>query len=115
MVATSFKMETQLDLELPTAKGQSEPVTDLMVLSVSRLGQYAINDAVILSQGYPALTLAIQTAIETIKPEQVVLMADATASHQSVVTLLDILTQAGITRVQIKTQSNSESPQPITP
>ena len=69
MVATSFKMETQLDLELPTAKGQSEPVTDLMVLSVSRLGQYAINDAVILSQGYPALTLAIQTAIETIKPE----------------------------------------------
>ena len=115
MVATSFKMETRLDLELPTAKGQSEPVTDLMVLSVSRLGQYAINDAVILSQGYPALTLAIQTAIETIKPEQVVLMADATASHQSVVTLLDILTQAGITRVQIKTQSNSESPQPITP
>ena len=111
MVSTSFKMETQLDLELPTAKGQSEPATGLMTLTVSSGGQYAINDAVVLSEGYAALTLAIHSAIEKIKPEQVVLMADARASHQSVVTLLDILTQAGITRVQIKTQSNSEPAQ----
>ncbi|MDB3979725.1 biopolymer transporter ExbD [Pseudomonadales bacterium] len=110
MVSTSFKLETQIDLELPTADGQSEPTKDAMVVSVSSRGEYAINDAVVLSQGSAALTIAIQSTIDTLKPEHVVLMADAHASHQNVVTLLDILTQAGISRVQIKTQSNSETP-----
>jgi biopolymer transport protein ExbD len=110
MVSTSFKLETQINLELPTAEGQSEPAADLMAVSVSSRGEYAINDAVVVSQGPAALKNAIQSAIKTLKPEQVVLMADARASHQSVVTLLDVLTQAGITRVQIKTQSNSEAP-----
>ena len=110
MVSTSFKLETQIDLELPTADGQSEPTKDVMVVSVSSRGEYAINDAVVLSQGSAALTIAIRSAIETREPEQVVLRADARASHQNVVTLLDILTKAGITRVQIKTQSNSEAP-----
>ncbi|MDG1112889.1 MAG: biopolymer transporter ExbD [Pseudomonadales bacterium] len=110
MVSTSFKLETQIDLELPTADGQSESTSDLMVVSVSSRGEYAINDAVVLSPESAALTIAIQSAIETLKPEHVVLMADARASHQNVVTLLDILTQVGVTRVQIKTQSNSEAP-----
>jgi biopolymer transport protein ExbD len=110
MVSTSFKLETQIDLELPTADGQSESTKDVMVVSVSSRGEYAINDAVVLSQGAAALTIAIQSTIDTLKPEHVVLMADARASHQNVVTLLDILTQAGISRVQIKTQSNSEAP-----
>ena len=110
MVSTSFKLETQIDLELPTADGQSELTKDVMVVSVSSRGEYAINDAVVLSQGSAALTIAIQSTIDALKPEHVVLMADARASHQNVVTLLDILTQAGISRVQIKTQSNSEAP-----
>lgn len=115
MVSTSFKLETQIDLELPTAEGQSEPTTDLMVVSVSSRGQYAINNNVVLNQASSGLSRAVELAIEALKPERVVLMADARASHQSVVTLLDILTQAGITRVHIKTQSTTQSSQPITP
>ena len=105
MVSTSFRMETQLSVELPSAEATAKKVIDSMVISISRDRRYAIDDEVLLKNDAAAVELSIRQAIKASNPEQIVLVADAQTPHQSVVTVLDVLSRADVKNVQIQTQS----------
>ena len=105
MVTTSFRMETQLSVELPEASSTAALANDPMVIVISRDRTHAINDQVLLKNDSASIEAGILNAIKGVSPEEVVLMADANTPHHSVVTVLDILARAEITNVQIRTQS----------
>ena len=105
MVSTSFRLETQLNVELPAAASTSARAVDPMVISISRDRIHAIDDRVLLKNDPISIESGILQAIQSLSPDEIVLMADANTPHQSVVTVLDILSRAEVKNVQIKTQS----------
>ena len=105
MVSTSFRLETQLNVELPAAASTSARAVDPMVISISRDRIHAIDDRVLLKNDPNSIESGILQAIQSLSPDEIVLMADANTPHQSVVTVLDILSRAEVKNVQIKTQS----------
>ncbi|MFL2534821.1 MAG: ExbD/TolR family protein [Candidatus Azotimanducaceae bacterium] len=105
MVSTSFRLETQLNVELPAAASTSARAVDPMVISISRDRIHAIDDRVLLKNDPISIESGILQAIQSLSPDEIVLMADANTPHQSVVTVLDILSRAEVKNVQIRTQS----------
>ena len=105
MVSTSFRLETQLNVELPAAASTSARAVDPMVISISRDRIHAIDDRVLLKNDPISIESGIIQAIQSLSPDEIVLMADANTPHQSVVTVLDILSRAEVKKVQIRTQS----------
>ncbi|MCH1555950.1 MAG: biopolymer transporter ExbD [Pseudomonadales bacterium] len=105
MVSTSFRLETQLNVELPAAASTSARAVDPMVISISRDRIHAIDDRVLLKNDPISIESGIIQAIQSLSPDEIVLMADASTPHQSVVTVLDILSRAEVKNVQIRTQS----------
>ena len=105
MVSTSFRLETQLNVELPAAASTSARAVDPVVISGSRDRIHAIDDRVLLKNDPISIESGILQAIQSLSPDEIVLMADANTPHQSVVTVLDILSRAEVKNVQIRTQS----------
>ena len=105
MVSTSFRLETQLNVELPAAASTSARAVDPMVISISRDRIHAIDNRVLLKNDPISIESGILQAIQSLSPDEIVLMADANTPHQSVVTVLDILSRAEVKNVQIRTQS----------
>ena len=105
MVSTSFRLETQLNVELPAAASTSARAVDPMVISISRDRIHAIDNRVLLKNDPISIESGIIEAIQSLNPDEIVLMADANTPHQSVVTVLDILSRAEVKNVQIRTQS----------
>ena len=105
MVSTSFRLETQLNVELPAAASTSARAVDPMVIYISRDRIHAIDDRVLLKNDPISIESGILQAIQSLSPDEIVLMADANTPHQSVVTVLDILSRAEVKNVQIRTQS----------
>ena len=110
MVSTSFTMETQLMVELPSAEGvASSDSAKAVTVTVGRTGLYAVNEQVLLNQSIETLRGALVAVSEGGNDRQLVLIADGQAPHQSVVTILDVAGQLGVEQVSISTQSGEVS------
>ena len=106
MVSTSFKLETQLMVELPSAEGviSSDPL-DTVTVTVGRTGNYAVNERVLLNQSVEVLRNTLQAVSKGRHDRPLILMADAQAPHQAVVTILDVAGQLGFEQISISTQN----------
>jgi biopolymer transport protein ExbD len=106
MVSTSFKLETQLMVELPSAEGvvSSDPI-DTVTVTVGRTGNYAVNERVLLNQSSEVLRSTLEAVSGGRHDRPLILMADAQAPHQAVVTILDVAGQLGFEQISISTQN----------
>ena len=99
MVSTTFKEETRLQLQLPTAAG--DPVTTpptVIRISIDHNGQFFVNDQSVTSQqALPQTLLTLVNAATA--PPPVVIQADAHTPHQAVITALEAARHAGLSRI----------------
>ena len=109
MVTTTFSHETRLLVNLPEANAESDPVR--IEILVARDGSFFIN-------GRALVNSRIETLVQGLKIESggdhdlpILLIADAQATHQSVVTAMDGIGQSGFIRLSIATQQPQESEQ----
>lgn len=113
MVSTTFSRYAQLQVDLPSAsseKTQDQP--DEIVVAVSAKGQYMLPDqqageALSVSALISKLT-SLRTAAT--RPPIVVIYADADASHQSVIGVLDAARKAGLERVTFAAEGEQAGP-----
>jgi len=107
MITTSFVRESELAIRLPEASDELPPVTDRenLEIVVTANGRYLVNGKALVDNR--AVTL--RAAIRKLQPEMMLshatISADAEASHQSVVTAMDVVGQLGITQISIATVS----------
>ncbi len=109
MVTTTFSRETRLLVNLPEANAEvTESVPAQLEIVVARDGSYFINGKALVNSRIETLVsgLKIESAGDRSLP--VLLIADAEATHQSVVTALDGIGQSGFTRLTIATQRPPE-------
>lgn len=105
MVTTTFNRETRLAVNLPEADAEAaEAVPEQLEIAVDADGRYALNGRMLADRQPGTLRRALDQETEGNRDMPVVLVADAEATHQSVVTAMDVLGQAGFTRLSIATQ-----------
>ncbi len=112
MVTTAFSRETRLLVNLPEANAEvAESDLGQIEILVARDGSFSIN-------GRGLVNARIETLVQGLELESggdhslpILLIADAEATHQSVVTAMDGIGQSGFTRLNIATQRLQQSEQ----
>ena len=94
MLSTTYSRFTELQVNLPAAN--SEKLKDRpgeIVVAVSSDGRYSIN----------------RKLVDGRSDSVIIISADATAAHQSVINVLDAARRAGLQRLTFATQNNNAS------
>jgi biopolymer transport protein ExbD len=105
MVTTTFTRDTRLSVNLPEADAQQvESVPEQIEVLVSQAGRYSVNDQLLADNQSSTLSQAIISAGSGNRNMPVLLVADAEATHQAVVTAMDAIGQAGFSRLSIATR-----------
>lgn len=111
MVTTTFAQQTGLRLELPRASVAPEANTDPgLAIAVDRNGHYFLGEQALVNTRPETLRRALELKLGTERKRPVAVRADGRASHQSVVTVFDVLAQMGVQNVVIETVQPAESP-----
>ena len=106
MITTTYSKYTELQINLPSAEAdkQQERANEVAVL-VNAKGQYVINRRPVVYQNSQQLADELRRAATAAKEPIVVISADATATHQSVVRVMEAARLAGLTQITFTTQS----------
>ena len=106
MVTTTYSKYTELQINLPTAEAekQLERPNEISVLVDSK-GQYVINRVPVAFTSVDQLGAELRRAGGTNKDPVVVISADANATHQSVVRVMEASRHVGLSQITFTTQS----------
>ena len=107
MITTTYSKYTELQINLPTADAekQLERPNEIAVL-VNAQGQYVLNRTPVAFRSIEQLADELRRIGGALKDPVVVISADATATHQSVVRIMEAARLAGLTQITFTTQSN---------
>ena len=106
MVTTSYAKFSELKINLPKAGGeltvtQVQPIK----ISVDATEHYAINNQGITYTGIEAMATKLKNAAGSETDPTIIINADAKATHQSVINIMEAARQAGFGRITFTTQS----------
>jgi biopolymer transport protein ExbD len=107
MITTTYSKYTELQINLPTADvdKQQERPNEIAVL-VNAQGQLIVNRVPMPFTTVQALADALRKAAEGQKEPVVVISADAGATHQAVIRVMEAARVAGLSQITFTTQSN---------
>ena len=112
MVTTTFSRETRLLVSLPEARAEAAESNPTQIeIIVARDGSFSINGRGLVNSRIETLVQGLEIESGGDHSLQILLIADAEATHQSVVTAMDGIGQSGFTRLNIATQRPQESEQ----
>ena len=94
MVSTSFVQNQALNVDLPQANGDAQPNENLFInVVVQQNGRYEIEGSIVVDTSLQGLAKTLQAVVEKNAARRtslpVVISADATATNQSVVRVMD--------------------------
>ena len=110
MVSTSFTRETEIKIELPQTN-QSQPVeqaAEPVQITVTAQGAYFVDDQELLNSRPDTLRRALIRLYGDDRDRPVTIRADARATHQSVVTAMDVAGRLGFVQINIATVNEAE-------
>lgn len=106
MVSSTFVQEGRLRVELPSAgAGQTTAMQDPLVITVTAQGSYRVNERALVNNSRETLRVALVQSAAGATGRPITIRADAHASHQAVVTAMDVAARLGFTQVNIATIS----------
>ena len=107
VVSTTFARFSQLKINLPTAKANiAEKNLEYIDVTISKDGKYTINQKLISAQTVADLTIKLREVSAGNDDNPLVINADALASHQSVINVMEASRQAGLTKITFSTKVN---------
>jgi len=108
MLSTTYSKFTELQINLPTAeadKPRDRPAE--IIVAVAGDGRYAVNRKAVEGRSVEVLTAELSAAAQSLKDPVVIVSADATAAHQSVINVLDAARRAGLARLTFAAQTGA--------
>jgi biopolymer transport protein ExbD len=106
MVTTTYSRFSELKINLPTADASKPPErVDQIDIAVDAKGTYSVNKNVLPQATRDALVQELKRAAGTMKDPVIVINADAQASHQSVVRIMEAAQSAGYGRITFTIQT----------
>ncbi|RMF96346.1 MAG: biopolymer transporter ExbD [Gammaproteobacteria bacterium] len=111
MVTTSFVRESQLAIRLPEIAAENAPAPEAapLEITVTAQGDYLVNGRALVDNRPETL----QAALRKLQPDaagtrRITISADAQASHQAVVTAMDVAGRSGYSEISIATLRRRE-------
>ena len=111
MLSSTFMQEGRLKIELPQASltPTGRQKTDPIVVSVTQSGSYRVNDRELINSSTDTLRAAILEVAGADRNKPVTVRADGRATHQSVISAMDVLGKLGFVRINIATVEEPQS------
>jgi biopolymer transport protein ExbD len=106
MITTTYSKYTELQINLPSAQAerQLERPNEITVL-VSAQGQYVINRTPVPFRTVEQLSEELRRAGAGLKEPVIVISADAAATHQAVIRVMEASRLAGLSQITFTTQA----------
>lgn len=109
MVSTTFTEKTELTIDLPEAKGQQQmQAADAVEVIIDAEGKYSVNGQRLINDDFDTLKSAVGQIVQQNTKRAFLITADANASHQSVVKVMDAAGQLGLINLSITTIKPNE-------
>jgi len=114
ILSAKFTDEGRLRVHLPQASAvpTERTSTEPLVVSVTHSGSYLVNQHELINASPETLRAAILKEAGTNRSLRVTLRADARATHQSVITAMDVLGRLGFAEVNIATVKEEPAGKP---
>jgi len=112
MLSSTFMQEGRLKIELPQASlaPTGRQKSDPLVVSVTQAGTYRVNDRELVNSSTDTLRAAIMEVAGADRDRPVTVRADGRATHQSVITAMDVIGKLGFVKINIATVEDSSKP-----
>ncbi|WP_219217706.1 ExbD/TolR family protein [Variovorax boronicumulans] len=110
MLSTTYSKFTEMPLRLPVADvdAQRDHPKEVIV-AVSADGRYSINRNVLPDRSVETVTAALGAATGGNREAVVIISADASAAHQTVITVMEAARRAGLMQITFATQSTAQA------
>jgi len=107
MLSTTYSKFTELQVSLPVADAEkSKDYPREVIVAVSADGRYAVNRKPVEGRSIDVLAAELRAAAGDQRDAMLIISADATAAHQSVINVLDAARRAGLARLTFATQGS---------
>ena len=109
MLTTTYSKVSELKINLPTANAQaSKSLPAEVVVLVAVDGRYMVNQRMLAGRGIETLAASLAQVAGNAKDTVVIINADAQASHQSVINVMDAARRVGLTQLTFATQGQHD-------
>jgi len=106
MVTTTYARFSELKINLPTSGAEQSPNKPKQIeVTVDAGGNYQINDTTLAQSTINVLAETLKREAGSDTDPVLVINADAKATHQSVINVMEAARQAGLSRITFATQS----------
>ncbi|MFO7277772.1 MAG: biopolymer transporter ExbD [Pseudomonadota bacterium] len=114
MLSSTFIEEGRVRVRLPEASSVpvERPKSEPLVVTVTQEGSYRVNDRELINNSPDTLRAALIREAGDDRSMRVSVRADARATHQSVITAMDVLGRLGFAEISIATVKESPAGQP---
>ena len=113
MLSTTYSKFTELQVTLPIADAdQARDRPHEIIVAVAADGRYAVNRKPVDGRSVDALAAELTVAAGGSSEMILIVSADATAAHQSVINVMDAARRAGIAKLTFATQSSNGGVKP---
>ncbi|SCK53934.1 biopolymer transport protein ExbD [Variovorax sp. HW608] len=110
MLSTTYSKFTEMQLRLPVADAEAQrDYPKEVIVAVSADGRYSVNKTPLPERSVEAVTAALAAAASGAKDNVVIISADASAAHQSVITVMEAARRAGLMQITFATQSAAQA------
>jgi biopolymer transport protein ExbD len=114
MLSSTFLDEGRVRIHLPHAGDVpvARPKHETLVVAVTQSGGYRVNEHELINSSPETLRAALLKEAGADRTEPVTIRADARATHQAVITAMDVLGRIGFVEINIATVKTAESGHP---
>ena len=110
MLTTTYSKFTELQLRLPVADADAQrDYPREVIVGVASDGRYTVNREPVSGRGPEVLALALSEAAKAGRESVIIISADATAPHQSVITVLEAARRSGLQQITFAAQSSAQA------
>ena len=110
MLSTTYSKFTEMQVRLPTADTEAQRnYPKEVIVAISSDGRYMINKTPVAGKTVDAMVLALGNAAKAGPDSVIVISADASAAHQSVITVMEAARRAGLHPITFATQTSAQA------
>ncbi len=103
MLSTSFIHPSQIRIQLPHASATMAPAHARITVTVTRNGSYLVDGRPLVNERADTLRAALRKVAGANHDQPIIVQADARASTQAIVTVMDAAGQMGFKRIDFLT------------
>jgi biopolymer transport protein ExbD len=113
MLSTTYAKFTELQIKLPSADTQAQrDYPKEVVVAVSGDGRYVVNGTAITGRSVDDVAQALSNVDKLGKDTVLIIHADATAAHQTVITVMEAARRSGLSQITFAAQTSESAGAP---